>query len=140
MTDNLLYDYVAALIAVLSMIGAFLTARNDKKKDFGDEGVYVIFFTLTLLELSFIGSYATIKKGVSPELLVSLFIITSSFVSIIAGKVFALYDLNNYGHTLKSVDTVRVYNIAFITAIIVSGFCLVIVLSLLFNVLIVNSK
>lgn len=140
MTDNLLYDYVAVLIAALSMFGAFFTARNDKKKDFGDEGIYVIFFTLTLLELSFIGSYATIKKGVSPELLVSLFIITSSFVSIIAGKVFALYDLNSYGHTLKSVDTVRVYSTAFITAIIVSGFCLVIVLSLLFNVLIVNSK
>lgn len=140
MTDNLLYDYVAALFAVLTVFGTFFTARNDKKKDFGDEGVYVIFFTLTLLELSFIGSYATIKKGVSPELLVSLFIITSSFVSIIAGKVFALYDLNSYGHTLKSVDTVRVYNTAFITAIIVSGFCLVIVLSLLFNVLIVNSK
>lgn len=138
MTDSLFYDFIGGLIAVLSMIGAFFTARNDKKKELGDEGVYVIFFTLTLLELSFIGSYATIKKGVTPELLASLFIITSSFVSIMVGKVFALYDLIRFGYTLKSDDTFKAYSTAFITAIIVSGFCLAILLSLLFNVLIVQ--
>lgn len=139
MTDSLFYDFIAALIAVLSMLGAFFTARNDKRKEFGDEGVYVIFFMLTLSELSFIGSYATIKKGVSPELLASLFIITSSFVSIIVGKAFALYDVIMFGHTLESEDLFKAYSTAFVTAIIVSGFCLAIVLSLLFNVLIVNS-
>jgi hypothetical protein len=37
MTDSLFYDFIAALIAVLSMLGAFFTARNDKRKDFDDE-------------------------------------------------------------------------------------------------------